>query len=313
MKKKQSRKVIQPAWDIFCKGDFAGAEQVLQKGDPRLIDPTISPVPDIMIMKAFYLCRLHQFAEARKVFSQILTNCPDDRYAQQGYLLALEDELREKKQTKTGTLIVGIGTGRSGSTTLTQLLNKQQNALFSHEHPSRLSWKKNQSRFNFHQKRFDLLLNKFNFAGDVSHWWLPYLDDILQMYKNVRVVALKRDCQSTVESFLRIKGGVGKGAINHWIEHDGKFWTKNIWDECYPSFKTKSMEKAIEQYWTEYYDQVEKLIGKYPNSIRLFSTESLSEHNTQKDMLSFCGFNKPRVIENLHLNKDSIQDGNQIY
>ena len=100
---KQEKNIIQPAWDLFCKGDLAGAEQAAAVAIQKLDNMAISPVPDIMILKAFYLCRLRRYQEARGLFARVLEACPDDVYAQQGYLLALQDELASKSPLQGAT------------------------------------------------------------------------------------------------------------------------------------------------------------------------------------------------------------------
>ncbi len=313
----KQKNVTQPAWNLFCKGDLAGAEQAAATAIRKLNSMAVHPVPDIMIIKAFYSCRLGHFQEARSLFGRVLEACPDDVYAQQGYLLALQDELAlkapKKGVTETGTLLLGLGTGRSGSTTLAKLWREQQGCYCSHEHPPRLPWKGSSSRLEFHQRRFDILRSGFKYVGDVSHWWLPYVDTLMDDYKDVRVVVLKRDRKATVDSFLKIKGGPGKGAINHWINHDGRFWARNIWDECYPSYEASNMKEAIERYWQDYYATVDSLIQRFPSSIRVFPTEQLSDPNTQVELLSFCGFMNPRLKADLYLNKGDAVDGLHMY
>ncbi len=313
----EKKNVAQPAWDLFCKGDLAGAEQAASIAIQKLNNMTVAPVPDIMVLKAFYLCRLSRFHEARSLFGRVLENCPDDIYAQQGYLLSLEDEFSQKsnkeKKDVNGKLLLGLGTGRSGSTTLAKLWGEQKSCYCSHEHPPRLSWSDSPSRLAFHQQRFDLLCSRYDYVADVSHWWLPYIDTLMATYENTRIVVLKRTRSATVDSFMKIKGGPGKNAINHWINHDGEFWSKNAWDECYPSYKTGDMKEAIENYWDDYYAIVDDLVKKYPSSIRIFSTEHLSEADKQAELLSFCGFVKPRLKTDIHLNKGDAVDGSRMY
>jgi len=314
---KSNENVTQPAWDLFCKGNLAGAEQAAAAAIQKLNSMAVSPVPDIMILKAYYLCRLSRFEEARSLFGRVLEACPDDVYAQQGYLLALQDGLAlkmpEKGPTSTGTLLLGLGTGRSGSTTLAKLWTEQEGCYCSHEHPPRLSWKGSSSRLEFHRRRFDILRGHFKYVGDVSHWWLPYIDMLMDHYNDVRIVVLKRDRKATIDSFLKIKGGGGKGAINHWVEHDGRLWARNVWDECYPSYDTSDMKEAIEHYWEDYYATVDNMMQRFPSSIRVFPTEQLSDPNTQADLLSFCGFATPCLKTDLCLNKGDALDGLQMY
>jgi len=78
---KEKENVTQPAWDLFSKGDLAGAEQAANVAIQKLNNMAISPIPDIMVLKAFYLCRLGRFQDARTLFARVLDACPDDVYA----------------------------------------------------------------------------------------------------------------------------------------------------------------------------------------------------------------------------------------
>ncbi len=319
---KKNRDVIQPAWDLFCQGNLAAAEQEVKASMQQLNNMGARPVPDVMILKAYYLCRLERYEDARKLFSRILEFSPDDHYAQQGYLLSLNDELRnnspalnqvkDKKRTKK-QLILGIGTGRSGSTTLTKLLQMQVTTYCSHEHPPRLSWGINSNRIKFQLDRFDVLLNHYHNVADVSHWWLPYIDFLVEKNNDIRIVVMKRNRKATVDSFLKIKGGGGRGSINHWIKHDGSFWSENIWDECYPKYKVSKMKKSLEHYWDDYYKKAYQLMKRYPESIKIFSTDELSNPDVQKDMLLFCGYEEPVIITDLYLNKGGAHEGERMY
>jgi len=314
--KKQN--VVQPAWDLFCKGDLGRAEQAAMQAAQKLKTTAVAPIPDIMILKAFYMCRLKRYQDARNLFGRVLEGSPDDSYAQEGYLLSLQDQLITKdgyrdRPTHDRRLLIGLGTGRSGSTSLTKLWRNQKNCYCSHEHPPRLSWKVNIPRFEFHRRRIAILQSSYKFVGDVSHWWLPYIDRVIENFNNVRVIVLKREKAATVNSFLKIKGGGGKGTVNHWVDHDGSYWVKNIWDECYPSYCVETVKEAIEHYWDNYYKTVESLAKRFPSKINIFPTEMLEDPDTQREILSFCGFEKIQIVEDLRLNMGSVSDGARMF
>ena len=310
----EQKAIMQQAWDLLGQGNLREAEQTAHRAISHKHEVTTPPLPDIAILKAFLLCRLGQYRKAHDLFRDILEACPDDAYAQEGLLLALRD-LLNKESPETGQppaqqrLLLGLGTGRSGSTSLTKLLRHQPGTFCAHEFPPRLSWSENHSRFGFHRRRFETLLAHFSTVADVSHWWLPYADLILETFDEVRFIALKRDREATIRSFLRIKGGGGQGSINHWTDHDGSFWQKNPWDECYPSLAAETVEAGIGLYWDQYYADVDALAQRAPDSVRVFATEDLSNPDTQRDLLTFCGFTEPQTIDDLRLNVGNVADG----
>ena len=319
----KKNKVVQPAWDLFSGGNLLGAEQsAVQAMQQQICGMDVSPIPDIMTIKAYYLCRLKRYDEAMKLFASVLEVRPDDAYVQEGYLLALNDSInvtsrgdssgRNIDANVKGRLILGIGTGRCGSTSLAKLLQRQKNCYASHEHTPRLPWIVNNKRLDFHKRRFHLLLNKYNFVCDVSHWWLPYIEELAQDF-NISIVVLKREKEATVNSFYRIKGSGEKGSINHWLDHNGSVWQKNIWDECYPSYNVSDIKEAISLYWEQYYAEVESVRKRESSSIAVFDTNDLSNKNTQYKLLQFCGFSDPVLDKNLHYNKGEVQDGLRMY
>jgi hypothetical protein len=95
----------------------------------------------------------------------------------------------------------------------------------------------------------NVLLNNNKYVVDVSHWWLPYVENILDMYKNAKFVVIKRNKVDTVRSIMSIKGSEKKGAINHWNDHHGTYWKKNSWDKCYPKFNELTLEESISAYY----------------------------------------------------------------
>lgn len=326
MTENDSKHLANQAWDHFRNGNFSGAEQAAMSAIKQSARIKATPWVDILILKAFHLLRLQNYDESRILFGRALELAPDDACAQEGFLLALRDRLKGTKQIPPDTLdtesaeqpgthvlLMGLGMGRSGSTSLTKLWETQDNCYCFHEHPPRLTWTENPSRWEFHKRRFDILLDRYRFVGDVSHWWLPYVDRIMESYENARLVVLKRQREAVIKSVLKMKTLRDGRMMNHWIDHDGSLWVKHDWDECYPSYNVSNIREALERYWDEYYATVDILIDRFPSSIRVFPTEELSEADTQLKILSFCGFESPRIVDGLHLNKGTVVDGRSGY
>ncbi len=161
--------------------------------------------------------------------------------------------------------------------------------------------------------RFELLGELFDFVADVSHWWLPRIEDVKSRFPNFKAVILKRRKEDTVESFLRIKGNDAKGAINHWVEHSGKYWQKNDWDPCYPSYPLNNSRVALEAYWDEYYEVSHRLSEKHHENVRVFEIEVLATEEGQREILDFCGFTNPVILDNVHANKGTFVDGIRLW
>lgn len=198
----------------------------------------------------------------------------------------------ERGLCKPGRLILGMGTGRSGSTSLTRILSLQKGGWFSHEHPPILPWAIDKSLLRVHIERFNCYLSSCAYSGDVAHWWLPYLEEIFHHFPESKIVCMRRDKQDTVRSFEKIKGVEGRG-FNHWIKHDGVKWTKNLWDICYPKYNVSSRKTAIALYWKEYYDFAVRLRRRYPNNIIIVKLSDINSKKGQEKILEFCGIDRP--------------------
>ena len=224
-------------------------------------------------------------------------------------VLKIISDKNKKKVETFSNLIFGLGTGRSGSTSLYSLLSEQENTFSSHEYPPLIKWENDKKNVFFHLNKCSILLNNFNFVADVSHWWLKYVELIIKKYPNSVFICMQRDKHETVFSFLRIKGYGNKGTLNHWTNHDGKHWRHNIWDDTYPKYKTNSLKYAIEKYWDQYYFISESLEKKFPNNFRIFNIQNFSSEEGQLEILQFCKFPNPKLHLDIKKNTDFNRDG----
>ena len=128
---------------------------------------------------------------------------------------------------------------------------------------------------------------------------LPYVEQILARYPDVKFVCLKRDRASTVASYMKKTEG-----RNHWIQHDGSRWYRDRWDHSYPKYPCADKEKAIGRYWDDYYRESERLQALYPEAFCVFPTEALNSKPRQSEILSFLGIprRRHRRLALVHLN-----------
>lgn len=300
---------LQQALDHVRKGNLDEAERALLRLLRDGVTPEVGHALDrVAGMKALYLMTAGRREDARRVLAHYLALVPRGPTLMGAYESLLAD-LPLLPDGSRGRLVLGAGTGRSGSTSLTQLLAAQPGSYFSHEHAPRLSWQSTSARFEFHLRRFRALQRGFASFGDVSHWWLPRFEALLGAFPDLRMIVLKRDRLETIASFLKVKGGEGKGGINHWIDHDGRFWRQNIWDECYPKYEAAGSREAIGAYWDDYYRQAEELQRRHPDSLRIFPTAHLSSPDGQREILAFAGFSDPVTVEALAANAGTVRDG----
>ena len=190
------------------------------------------------------------------------------------------------------TTIIGLGTGRCGTTTLANLLSLQQNCHVSHElgRQDRLPWETDEKLFT---KYWAVVQSKSDiYIGDVAFYLLPYINLIAD--KNVKLIIVKRNKEETINSYMKHTNG-----RNHWMLHDGKEWKKDDkWDICYPKYDVSTKKEALSLFYNDYYNECKKI-----NTSNVFwlDTEDLNSKNKMMEMLIFCGFKKPifkKIIAN---------------
>lgn len=184
-------------------------------------------------------------------------------------------------------VIIGLGTGRCGTVSLSKLLNYQFDSHISHE-LFKLSWITDLRYF----KEFELNINNRNsaYVGDVASWLLPYANNIIEKYPNSKFIILKREKEEVITSFL--KKTVGR---NHWQSHNGIDYKFCRYDKCFPKFSNDlTKAEAIGKYWEEYYRMCNQI-----DSTKCYwlNTEDLNDETECIKMLEFCGFDNPQFIK----------------
>jgi hypothetical protein len=235
-------------------------------------------------------------------------------------------------------IVIGLGSGRSGTASLAKLLRAQPDALCFHEmNPSCVRFTGttrpilntidefqaivdggDPSALTVDLARpvvadaYDQLcrMDRVRTIGDIAFYYLSYVEAIAAHNANVRFICLKRDKDETVESWMkktsinrwrskkvadRLAAWITRGpyhqGINPWMEHDGTVWMPDlVWDKCFPKFSAASKREAVSKYWDFYYDEAERLVSRLGDTFRIVETNQLSERSSQRDLLTFCGF-----------------------
>ncbi len=185
----------------------------------------------------------------------------------------------------TSKLIIGLGTGRCGTMSLSYLLNQQPNVVATHEFPPHMPWDVDLELFDERMRQIQSRCDgDIDTAADVSLYYLPYVERIVETYGDrVRFIALKRDRSETVSSYSKKTAG-----MNHWVEHDGSRWALSGWDKCYPKFDVTDRQDAIGLYWDLYYAECDRLALSLPEQFSIWNMEDLNDKAKVKEILSFA-------------------------
>lgn len=182
-------------------------------------------------------------------------------------------------------MIVGVGTGRCGTTSLARLLDAQRGLRVTHE---RYQWR---VPWNGPAEWADRLIREA--GGDVAFYWLPLLEYIWGEAPETKVICMRRDRAETVRSYMRWTEG-----RNHWMDHEGEQWDRCRWDHAYPSYEAASKEEALGMYWDEYYDRAEALQAGKPERFRIFELGAMNSRTGVREILDFAGV--PRGAQRLN-------------
>jgi hypothetical protein len=189
---------------------------------------------------------------------------------------------------KNHIIFIGCGTGRSGTVTLSMLLDRCRGFHCTHEAQPMLPWKLDESAYKLKKETF--LKSKVD-VGDVHSVYLPYLEQFIKDIPNIKIVCTRRDSEEVADSFERHIDNGPQPHRNHWYEHNGKDgWQLDPnWDATFPKYNIKDRRLAIIKYAQEYDKHIDELVKKYPNNILIIQMTGLSTMSGQNKVFKFVG------------------------
>jgi hypothetical protein len=232
------------------------------------------------------------------------------------YFENLDNLLRYRQRLRTpGRIVLGIGSGRSGSTSLSAMLATVTASCCSHENPPLISWTAEPEELAFHLGRFRRLAPYHPLVADVSHWWLNVIERVFAEFPEARAIGTFRAVESCTASFMRIKGS-GRGSYNHWVPYANGIWAAARWDPAYPTYPVPghaaldpddAKYALIARYVKEYNDAMHALARRFPATMMLVQTESLDDAAVQNAIFDFVGLRG--FVVTTRLNVGTTDDG----
>ena len=214
-------------------------------------------------------------------------------------------------------LVVGLGAGRCGSTTLTRIVSGIRNACATHENPPLVTWPPTEAQRAVHFARFRLLLFHYQLVCDVAHWWLNMAEHVFAAFPTSLAIGLLRDEEACAKSFAAVKGN-GPGSLNHWCA--GGAWRASAWDASYPTYPVDPSDQRppdeirldqITQYVSDYNAALRAMARTHAGRVMLVHTEDLSAPATQEQIFQFVGM--PGQYCDAVLNAGTLEDGRHAF
>lgn len=201
------------------------------------------------------------------------------------------------KRDRPGQVVVGLGAGRCGSTTLAAALGSVEGALATHENPCGIFWQPETAQLQFHWRRFRMLAERYALAFDAAHWWLPALETFFTEFPEGKAIGLLREPTSCARSFLSVKGQ-GTGSLNHWAPQANGIWATSPGDPTYPTLPLPpgaaadpdgAKAQMVEEYVCQYNARLKELAVQFPDRLLLIHTEDLNRPETAASLSAFLG------------------------
>lgn len=201
-------------------------------------------------------------------------------------------------ETKGGPqiFVIGLGSGRSGTVSLSTLLDAQRATSVTHETRPLLPWIPDEEQLSV--RLAQLAHRDASISGDVAYYYLPYVERINHRLPGVKFVCMRRNFDDTVRSLMAKTDG-----RNHWVDHDGSLWrTDDQWDKTMPSFQVMPKIEAVRRYVSEYYIEAERLQRQLPRAFRIFDIEMLNNPRGTVSILTHIGITDPVTLQ-VHENR----------
>jgi hypothetical protein len=254
-------------------------------------------------------------AHSRLILDIIQETFPTEELTK-AYFENLDILLRYRQPLRTpGRIVIGIGSGRSGSTSLAAMLTTITGSCSTHENPPLISWTPEPEEVAFHLRRFRRLAAYHPLVADVSHWWLNVMDRVFAEFPEARVIGTFRGVEACAGSFMHIKGS-GRGSYNHWVPYANGIWAAARWDPAYPTYPVPELAalnpdgaklELISRYVREYNDSMHALAQRLPGRVMLVRTESLDDDAVQNAIFDFVGLRG--AVARTRLNVGTTDDG----
>lgn len=187
-------------------------------------------------------------------------------------------------------IIIGLGTGRCGTLSLSKLLTAQGSTI-THEMKPLPKWDLS-NMTSILDRIIKYKTNKNEYCGDVCSGYLNYIERIYdELGDDVRFICLERNKEDNIKSWMN-----KTGEKNYWYTKG----SKDAWSVMFPKYDNQNKEECLSKYWNEYHEKTNNLQKKIP-VFKKIKTKELNDKESIIKILRFCLIT-PRNTEKVHVN-----------
>jgi hypothetical protein len=211
-----------------------------------------------------------------------------------------------------GRVVLGLGAGRCGSTSLAGILQRVPRAIATHEIAPFVHWDPLPCQIAFHLRRFELLRQFFPLVADCAHWWLRAVEPVFATIPDSLAIGLVRDEADCVRSWM----AVSPPDVNHWVPPYNHIWPADKWDALYPHYEpprdarrdpAHAKAQLIRRYVREYNECLTALADRYSGRILLLRTQQLDRAETRREIGRFLGQTVDFETVRLNARRDDVE------
>lgn len=175
--------------------------------------------------------------------------------------------------------VLGIGSGRSGTLSLSQILNN--NGFNSRHEFNRPRILQNFNR-DYAEAHFFYMTERFN--AEVSLFAVNYVDFVKEHYPDCKIVVIKRDKNEVIDSFVNL--------LKIRFKSDD---LKAIYRLCEKGYAVKfdrtkdNLIDAISSYYDQVYETCDSYVEKYPGSVYKINLMDLNDDEKLDELFDFLG------------------------
>jgi hypothetical protein len=269
-----------------------------------------------------YRRREHRYAPGTPERSEFLLRILDRAFPSPrvtaAYFENLEAYLAARAPgAEPGRVVLGLGSGRCGSTSLAEILRRVPRAIATHEIAPYVNWDPLPCQIDFHLRRFALLRRFFPLVGDCAHWWLRAVEQVFAAIPDSLAFGLVRDEADCVRSWM----AVSPPDVNHWVAPHNHIWPADKWDPLYPHYElppdarrdpAHAKAQLIHRYVREYNERLTALADRYAGRILLLRTEQLDRAETRHEIGRFLGHAVEFETVRLNERRDDVEVGERL-